>query len=487
MLVVNSNVNARQVVDDLYSITASGFPNDLMDHVSMGLQYLNGSAPSGYESTSRLIGALANANYSYDNRFLADFAVRFDGSSQFGSNKKWGTFWSAGLGWNLHNESFLKDNTTINLLKIRGSVGFTGSQNFYPYQSQLTYTYLSNVSYNDYIGAVAIAYGNDDLRWQKTLKRNVGFDFELLKSKISGFFNYYFDTSKDVLVDVTLPPSLGFSTYKANLGEVSNKGYELNLRATVLSNPGKKQFVNVFGSAVRNTNKLSKLSNALKAYNADVDAANSASTASANKPSVRFIEGQSINTIWVVQSKGIDPATGQEVFVDRNGNTTNVWSAADYVPYGSTDAKVEGTFGTNIGAGGFQLNVFFAYRLGGDLYNQTLVNRVENVNPNQNVDSRVFYDRWIRPGDVSAFKGITNTSITRPTSRFVENNNVVELKSVNLSYMFANRRFLSSIGAERMKLSVFANDIFRASTIKAERGIDYPFARHYALALQVIF
>lgn len=495
LLVANSNVNILQVSNDQYSVTATGFPNDLQDHISMGLQYLNGTKPLGYESTSRLIGALGNLNYSYDRRFLADFAFRFDGSSQFGSNDRWGSFWSAGLGWNLHNEAFLANSKIINLLKIRGSTGLTGSQNFYPYQSQLTYSYLSDISYNDYIGATAIAYGNNDLRWQKTLKRNVGVDFELFGSKLNGYFNYYYDTSKDVLVDVTLPPSLGFSTYKANLGEVANRGYEINLRATVYSNPSKRQFINVFGSAVHNTNTLEKLSNALKAFNDTGDlgkdnitnTSSEADKAASRRPTVRFIEGQSINTIWAVQSLGIDPATGQEVFVDKNGNTTNVWTSANYKPFGATDAKVEGTFGTNIASGGFQLNVYFAYRMGGYLYNSTLVNRIENVNPNQNVDSRVFYGRWKNPGDVAAFKGITNTTITRPTSRFVEKNNIVELKTVNLSYLFANRRFLNTVGVNNMRVSAYLNDVFRASSIKAERGIDYPFARRYALALQVTF
>jgi hypothetical protein len=274
---------------------------------------------------------------------------------------------------------------------------------------------------------------------------------------------------------------LGFSTYKANLGEVQNRGYELSLRGTVFSNPSKKLFMNVFGSAVRNTNSLRKLSNALKSYNDVVDAK------AANKPSVRFIEGESINTLWVVKSLGIDPASGQEVFVNKAGNITNAWSAADYIPYGTTDPKLEGTFGSSLGYGGFQVNVFFRYKFGGYVYNNTLVDRVENVNPNQNVDSRVFYDRWKAPGDVSNFKGITNTSVTLPTSRFVEKDNLIELRSVNLSYQFSKNTFIKRIKAENARLSLFMNDVFRTSSVKAERGINYPFARHFALALQVTF
>ncbi|MBL1409026.1 SusC/RagA family TonB-linked outer membrane protein [Sphingobacterium faecale] len=481
MLVLNANYNIRQATTDSYLVVAAGFPNDLMDHVGMGLEYLEGTRPQGSESTSRLIGALANFNYSYDNRFLADFAIRYDGSSQFGSNKKWGQFWSAGLGWNLHNESFLKDNELINLLKIRGSTGITGSQNFYPYQAQLTYAYNADLVYDNGLGAVATAYGNQDLKWQITQKRNIGVDFELLRSRLTGYFNYYDDNSKDVLIDVTMAPSLGFNTYKANLGEVANKGYELSLRGKIISAPSKQFYWNLFGIAVRNKNSLRKLSNALQAYNEKVDGQEG------NKPSVRYIEGQSVNTIWVVESLGIDPASGQEVFIDKTGKLTNVWDAQNYKAYGTTDPKLEGTFGTIVGMKGFECNVFFRYKFGGYLYNNTLVDRVENVNPNQNVDQRVFFDRWKTVGDVSGFKGITNRSVTRPTSRFIEKDNVLELKSVNISYNFKAHQFVKNIGAQSFRVTAYLNDVFRASSVKVERGIDYPFARHYALGVQATF
>jgi hypothetical protein len=194
-----------------------------------------------------------------------------------------------------------------------------------------------------------------------------------------------------------------------------------------------------------------------------------------------------MNTIWVVKSLGIDPATGQEVYLDKNGNITNLWSAANYIPFGNTDATVEGTIGTNVGYKGFQLNVYMMYNLGGSIYNSTLVDRVENVDPNFNVDSRVFYDRWKKPGDIADFKSVADRSITQPTSRFVEKDNTIELKSVNLSYTFDQSRLFTKFGIQRARLSGYLNDVFRASTVKDERGINYPYSKHYALAFQVIF
>jgi hypothetical protein len=194
-----------------------------------------------------------------------------------------------------------------------------------------------------------------------------------------------------------------------------------------------------------------------------------------------------MNTIWVVPSLGIDPATGQEVFVSRNGTITNVWNAADYVPYGNSDPTIEGTLGTNLSYKGFQVNIYMMYGLGRDIYNHSLVDKVENVDPNFNVDRRVFYDRWRNPGDIAAFKSIADRTLTRPTSRFVERENRLELRSVNLSYTIGQNRLFSQWGIERARLSAFMNDVFRISTVKAERGIDYPYAKHFALALQVTF
>ncbi len=103
------------------------------------------------------------------------------------------------------------------------------------------------------------------------------------------------------------------------------------------------------------------------------------------------------------------------------------------------------------------------------------------------MDSRVFYERWKQPGDIAYFKSIADRSVTQPTSRFVERDNTIELKSINLSYTLNEGRIFKKMGLERARLSAYANDVFRASTVKDERGINYPYSKHYALALQVIF
>ena len=447
---------------------------------------------NGEESYSERASMIGRATYGYDNRYLVDFSVRSDGSSVYGSSKRWGTFGSVGVAWNLHHEKWLAENPYVNELKIRGSWGTTGGQNFYPFQAMMMYSYkesaIDGLTYDDYIGALLKAFGNPDLKWQQTEKLNVGVDFTLLNSRLSGYFNIYKDVSKSVLIDVLLAPSVGFASYKDNLGEIENKGLELNLRGVLLKDADRRMQWDVFFNIVKNKNRLMKLNDALAAYNKsqDDEMNGEIEEGKTRAPMVRYQEGKSINMIWANESIGIDPNTGEEVFIALNGDKVNKWSTDNYKPLGCSDPKFEGNFGTMFMYKGFQLNAYFRYSYGADVYNQTLVDKVENVDPKENADRRVLYDRWKTPGDVAKFKAISNTEATMPTSRFIEQENYITLSSLNLSYQFDAGR-LRHYGIERLKLSLIGNDVFRASTVKMERGTSYPFARNYSVALQVTF
>lgn len=476
--------NLRESQYDMSSMYVLGFPNANMDHISMGIGFQEGGKPSGSYDVTRLVGVVGNVSYTYDNRFLLDASIRSDGSSLYGSNKRWGTFWSVGVGYNIHNEEFMKRQNVINLLKLRASIGTTGGQKFNPYQSMATYTYsdskLSGITYSGYLGAILKAFGNKDLKWQRVEKRNIGLDFELFHRRLTGSFNVYQDISKDVLVNVSIAPSLGFDSYMENLGEVENNGVELSLKGTLIQQVEKNMKWDILFNLVHNKNKVTKISQALTAFNDKQDAE------VGNKPTVRYQEGLSQNTIWVNESLGIDPATGEEIFLDKNGNKTNVWDSKNYKPWGTTDPKFYGTIGTMLILGNWELNAYLYYKYGGYLYNQTLVDKVENVNPNENGDRRILYDRWNKPGDVAKFKKVSDVSTTNPTSRFVEKENYIQLQSVSLSYDFYGER-LKKWGIQRLKLSAIGNDIFTSSTVRMERGTSYPYARTFSLAAQITF
>lgn len=476
--------NLRETNHDQTDVYALGFPNANMDHISMGAGFKEGDKPGGAYDVTRLVGFVGNLGYTYDERFLLDFSVRSDGSSLYGSNNRWGTFWSLGLGYNLHHEKFMERLTFINLLKIRGSIGTTGGQNFNPYQSMAMYSYnddrISSISYSGYIGAILKAFGNKNLRWQKVEKQNVGLDFELFDRRLTGSFNVYNDISKDVLIDVTLAPSLGFSSYKENLGEVKNSGVELTLKGTVIRDREREIYWDIMYNLAHNKNKVTKINQALTAFNDKQDAEVK------NKPVIRYKEGLSQSTIWANESLGIDPATGEEIFLDMNGNKVNEWDAANYKPFGSTDPKIYGTIGTMFTYKKWELNAHLYYKYGGYIYNSTLVDKVENVNPNENGDKRILYDRWNKEGDVAKFKKVSDVSVTNPTSRFIEKENYIQLQSLSIGYDFSCDK-LREIGIQRLKLSAIGNDIFTSSTVKMERGTSYPFARTFSLSAQLTF
>ena len=484
LLYAGLNVDLTQKKYRNYNFVVEGFVEETLDFLSTALQYEENGKPTGSENITRRMGVVGNLNYSFDDRYYVDFAYRTDGSSQFGKDKKFAPFYSAGIGWNIHNEKFMKNWGVINLLKIRGSIGTTGGQNFSPYQAMAMYSYndsrINTISYSGYLGAIMKAFGNKNLKWQKVEKQNVGLDFEIFHSRLTGSFNVYRDLSKDVLIDVSIAPSLGFSSYKENLGEVENSGVELSLKGTVLRDVKRELNWDIFFNLAHNKNKVKKINKALTAFNADQD------SKVENKPMIRYKEGLSQNTIWVNESLGIDPATGDEIFLDMNGNKVNKWDSKNYKPWGSSDPKIYGTVGTMFMYKGWELNAYLYYKYGGYIYNQTLVDKVENVNPNENGDRRILYDRWNEPGDVAKFKKVSDVSVTNPTSRFVEKENYIQLQALSVSYDFRSAK-LKEWGIQRLKISAIGNDIFTSSTVRMERGTSYPFARTFSLAAQITF
>ena len=493
LLYSNLAYTIEESTTESVSLSAVGFPSDKMDYISFGNAYPTGGKPGGNESTTRSLGVVLSLNYSYDNRYLLDASYRLNGSSQFGAKERWGHFWSAGIGWNLHQEAFLKDVDWLDFWKIRASMGYTGSQNFSAYQAIATYEYITDKTYNGEIGAILKGLANDGLRWQQQYDRNIGVDFAIL-GNLSLRTDLYWATTTNLLTDISLAPSAGFSTYKENMGETINKGIEVGLNYRVFSHKASRSYVNVFVNLAHNKNHISKISDALKEVNdqqdADKNANDSSEEAKAKMrtPSTRFEEGQSLTAIWAVRSAGIDPITGKEVFIKKDGTTTYEWSTDDQVVCGDTQPKVNGNIGASASCYGFEINLTFTYKLGGQTYNSTLVDKVENVDVlNWNVDKRVLTDRWNTPGVPAKFKSIADVSTTKPTSRFVEDYNELMLSAVSVGYDFSSLKFVRRSFLEYLKLTFNMNDVFWLSTVKKEQGLSYPRARVLSFSLQARF
>ncbi|MCW8313831.1 SusC/RagA family TonB-linked outer membrane protein [Sphingobacterium sp. InxBP1] len=476
--------NAKSAANEFYQIVAEGFPYDRLDNLLFANQYQTNGRPTGDESTTRNIGLVYSGNYSYDNRYLMDLSVRRDGSSQFGTDRRFGTFWSAGLGWNIHNEHFFKDSPIINKLRLRANYGSTGSLNIPAYGAQFRYSLGVGSSYYDQLGAVLNNLGNYNLSWQNVYKLNIGMDASLMNQRLDLRMEIYRDDTKNALTSVTLAPSTGFSSYSENLGELRNTGMEFSARYAIINRKEKGVLWSVNVNGFTNKNILKKLSNKLKTANEDLNTANEGQI----YPNVLLEEGQSMNTIFAVRSLGIDPATGTEMFLKKDGTTTYDWDIRDKVPVGIQQPKWNGNFGSNLIYKGFELNLIFNYQFGGKLYNYTLVDRVENVDISQNVDRRAYELGWSKPGDVSLYKRIVSTpNATKATSRFVQDDNNLKLTSASLGYNFYGKAFLKRLGFNSLSITALANDPIWWSSVQLERGTDNPFARNYSLSLRASF
>jgi len=483
LVFINGQVNMADNKYNSTGVIAEGFPNDFMDDIKFAVQYAKESKPTGTEGISRNCGGLLSLNYSFAERYLFDANYRLMGSSEAGSKNRWGSFWSVGGGWNIHNEKWFKDSDVVNRLKLRASYGYTGSQGFSSYDAMATFVYYGNRSYNDAIGSYVKGLANETLKWQEKYDTNFGLDFGFFKNRLTGRVDYYIAQTKGMVTNVTVPYTTGFTTYVANLGETENKGVELYLNYRVYD--AGRNYVNVFASAAHNKNTLKKISNSLRAWNVAQDAAALENKATA--PQVKYYEGCSMSAIWAVPSLGIDPQNGKEIYVKRDGTVTYEYDMADQVVCGDTQPKWNGLFGVNGEINGWGWNISMNYRWGGQMYNQTLVNKVENAQMQYNVDRRVMSDRWQKPGDVALYKAITDLTTTYPTSRFVQDYNLFTMSSITVYYDFRNCKFVKNSFLERLKVSAYTNDLFVISSIKTERGTDYPFARTFSLSAQLTF
>lgn len=380
----------------------------------------------------------------------------------------------------MHEEAFLKDVDFVNRLKLRGSTGIVGSQSFSAYQALTSYKYYTDQNYYNWNGAYILGLGNDELMWQETQKHNIGADIELWNRRINIKADVYKETTKDLVSSINLPASNGFRNYIENVGSLENRGFEAQLTFILLNRPTNGWFWSLTGSLLRNKNKVLETSQAMK------DALEVVKNNSTD-PGIVYEEGYSSNTIWVVPSLGIDPSNGKEVYLDINGNPTYEWKGTNVVASGSTEAKMFGNFSTLVRYKEFSVNAVFRYTLGAQQYNSTLASKVESSSYKYQMDERVFYDRWMKPGDEAVFKGILVTTPTYKTSRFVQKENTLILSNVNLQYDLRNSPWLQRMGVESLNITGNISEPLYLSTIKRERGTSYPFSRQFSFGFNVIF
>lgn len=482
--------NMRQTQSTASETRYRGFPGG--DLVSSNYAAEVYGKPSSSDNTTRLVGVLLTSNYTYNNIYLADLTGRIDGSSEFGSDKRWSMFWSTGAGINIHNYDFMKSNELFSMLKFRASYGLTGKTNFSLYSAKDMYQLQTDSWYPTGYGVFLYQMGNPNLKWERKYTLDYGVEIGLWHDKIYLKASAYDERTIDLITDYTIPSSTGFTSYKENMGKVKNTGVELELRARLYSD--RNWLFQLYGSFARNKNTIIEISQAMRDYNKRVEELfsgynpESSSDSKYAKTYLKYYEGASLTSIYGMKSLGISPTNGKEIYLRRNGDVTDVWSADEWTIIGDTAPKGQGSFGYTLSYKQLSMFASFLYTFGGDAYNNTLVSYVENADiKNDNVDKRVLLDRWQKPGDITTMKDIRDRNVTTgASSRFVQKNNTLQWSSLTMSYNFRPEQ-LKKLHLSGLRLSFTMNDLFYWSTIRQERGLDYPYSRSFNLTTNIIF
>ena len=476
--VINAGSDIQHTNATTSYITAMGFLKDNLSDIKYALGYDSSNLPSGTETLLAKVGFFASGNIYFRNRYFADVSSRTSGSSAYGKENRFAPMWSFGLGWNLHKEKFLENVEWIDVIRLKWSWGYNGQTTGSPYQAITTYKYSNSNIYYTGVGTVPIRMGNPELKWQRVLKNNFGINLTLFKERLVMSFDYFRNTTKDQLMTIPLPASTGSEDIVVNFGENQNVGYDFSVAGQVIRNKNWAWTSVINGSHVKD--RIKQISDKLKntAYQLEED----------NPLKLRFREGGSQYDIYAVRSAGIDPATGQEIFINKNGEYTFKYDAEDEVVVGNTQPKLQGTWLNTLRYKGWSLNFVFSYTFGGDTYNKTLWEKVEDIDPRYNVDERAFTDRWKNPGDLSRYLAIKERRSTTPhnSERFVERLNELWLSSATLTYEF-QPKFLKRLGFKRLAVGVGVSDIVRFSTVKYERGTSYPYCRTINLTFRPTF
>lgn len=398
--------------------TGTNFPNDSFQQIASA----GSTTSSASETKYRLSSFFARVNYNFAGKYYAEFNLRADGSSRFGANHQWGYFPSAGVAWRIKEEDFLKNVAVISDLKLRGSIGVTGNQNnINDFASRGLWGAGANYQSNP--GTVPFQLANPDLKWESTRQTNIGLDLSLFNERLTFSADVYDKYTSDLLLNLPLATSSGFTSILENAGEMSNKGFEFSLSSTNINRKNFRWTTNFNFS--RNINKIEKLPTpVVAAYSAE-----------------RMVEGLQMNTFFVYKQLYVDPQTGNAVYEDANhdGKITS----SDLVPAGSALPKFTGGITNSFSYKGFDLNVFFNFVYGNKVYNNNayFLEGGGTRDANRATDAAQL-TRWQKPGDITDLPRLTalgNNYTLSPTSRNIENGSFLRLSNVNLGYTIPKR------------------------------------------------
>jgi TonB-linked SusC/RagA family outer membrane protein len=399
-------------------------------------------------NNDRVVSYFSRLNYSYKDKYYVSGTYRRDGSSRMGVNTRWGDFWSASASWRAKEESFLKDVDFLDDLKIRASYGVSGTQPNSLYGSLATYSYT--LSYNGQSGSAPTRIANPDLSWERNYVFDVGLEARFL-DRISLEFDFYDRQTKDLLLDVPLSRTTGFSTTLLNYGGMNNRGIELTLGVDILKGEGLRWTSTLLGA--HNRNKITEL------YNGE----------EFTSGNFRIKEGESLYSFYTREWAGVDPGTGDGMWYayeeDANGNLTGVKyltkdpSTAIRDIRAKADPTVTGGWRNSFEWKGIDLDVLFSFSLGGHSLDQGWSMTADGFY-NDRAISELQLDRWQKPGDVAQFPRRMNGGGTGnyTSSRWIHSTDHLRLQTLTLGYTFP-QKWMKKAYLQNARLFVAGNNL----------------------------
>jgi TonB-dependent starch-binding outer membrane protein SusC len=416
---------------DFSSIAARSFPNDQFKRIASASEITSASTSGTGRSFSSYF---SRANLKILDKYLLTLSGRYDGSSRFGADNRFGFFPAVSAGWIITNEDFLADNSTLSFLKLRTSYGLTGNAEIGDFNSRGLY---AGSNYAGLAGMIPSSIPSPDLKWETTAQIDVGIDFGFINNRITGEIGYYEKKTDDLLLNVNVPATTGFTSVTRNVGSMENKGWEFALNT-----------VNIDGDFRWETNfNISTNKNLVTDLDGQI----------ITSGFYRAVEGEPIGIMWMPVFAGVDPENGDALFYvdDTRDETTTSLSAAAPQKAGDPNPDFLGGITNSFRYGGFDLSFMVQFVVGNDIFNRGRQWQADGFSWFDNQVLEVYENRWRQPGD--------NTHIPQP--RFFEGNgygvssmlvfdgSYARLKDVTLGYTLP-KNLLNPMGVESLRIFV---------------------------------
>ena len=427
---------------------------------------------TGYRTAWAKQSYFTQWRYDYDSRYYGELSLRRDGRSNFGSNNRYGNFFSVSGAWNINNESWFKADW-VDQLKLRAAFGSVGNvpTSLYPSYS----LYSVGATYNENPGALISQIGNKDLTWEKTYTTGVGVDASFWQNRLHATLDYYIKNTSNILYQVPVTGLVGVTSIWKNIGKMRNTGIELTVGGDIIRT--KDLTWNVTANISHNSNELRDLYKQRDANGNYVvkpvlisDGTSIAGTAQ------RILEiGEPVDTYYMKEWAGVNPEDGKPQWYmdDANGNkvVTDSYSKASYYKCGKASPDVYGSFSTSLFYKNFDLQANFGYSLGGQIYSyyrQEFDSDGAYAGDRNQMKLQKGWSRWEKPGDIATHPRAMYNNQDKgnlASSRYLESSDYLKLRSLTLGYNFDLKKY----GIQTLRLSISGENLF---TITDYSGVD---------------